>query len=619
MEIRALLEHWSTILNAPELKTFSKNNPGKIENIRILTDGLPRTLQFFVQMVLQNDTLNAYDYLKKIMDNVSPLYQERLNTLSPQQRKIVLETAFFWEACATKQLAEKCRMESKLVSANLKTLEEKGVIEKLQTNTKNHLYRISERFFNMWLIVTQGSPDQKRQAKWLSLFLENWYDENDFKNLVKNHLERLKNKALKWEQAVLLSKGLCQSKHISTLERDMIILSTEEIAIPTKGKIIELPKKVNELMDEIFALLDLELYNKALETANSIENEADGLKFTLLGYIYANKGEIPKAKSNYLKAIKLLQPSAFAGLGRILATEKNYEKAEKLFIQAIELGIIIATTDLGEMYYNTGRIEEAEKQFLIGDGHGYDFATFNLGYLYEEKSETDKAIYYYKKAIERGSKDAIYNLGLIYRKQKKYNEAEALLLQLVDNYETNALIALASLYWEKGEINVALKYFKQAADRGNVDGYVNVAVTNYLQNQSKAEALQYIYQYNEKAKNNFRVGLAIIIEIWNGIFDQLPAKVLQYFTEFQQEDLSYFISMLLIHQQANLMLAMFHHPEIGDLLVNKYKPYYYVTQTLADEKVANLKLIIPPELKDTIEDILSNIAEEEKRYGYRKD
>ena len=48
-EINILINHWSEALQIPELKDFVKNNRGKIENIRILTDGLPRTLQLFIE------------------------------------------------------------------------------------------------------------------------------------------------------------------------------------------------------------------------------------------------------------------------------------------------------------------------------------------------------------------------------------------------------------------------------------------------------------------------------------------------------------------------------------------------------------------------------------------
>lgn len=169
-EMKKLLLHWGDQLHAPSLREFVQKRPGQLETVRILTDGLPRTLQFFVNILLTQDGGTGYDYLRLLMDKVTPLYQERLNHLPPSQRKIVLQLAFRWEAVGTKDLALATRMENKVVSAQLAQLIDKGVAEKIQTNTKNHLYRLSERFFNLWIIFTQGSPREKRRARYLSIF-----------------------------------------------------------------------------------------------------------------------------------------------------------------------------------------------------------------------------------------------------------------------------------------------------------------------------------------------------------------------------------------------------------------------------------------------------------------
>jgi DNA-binding transcriptional regulator GbsR (MarR family) len=148
-------------------------------------------MQFFMEIVLQNEKPVEIDFLKKIMDKVTPQYQERLINETPPMRKILLEMAFIWEACSAKQLAEKCKMSSKLISANLKTLTARNLVEVVTTGNRNHLYRISERFFNMWLIVTQGNPEQKRKARRTSVFLENWYDTCE-----RQHIFRLKESKL---------------------------------------------------------------------------------------------------------------------------------------------------------------------------------------------------------------------------------------------------------------------------------------------------------------------------------------------------------------------------------------------------------------------------------------
>lgn len=351
-EIYMLLNHWSDSLQIPELKDYISKHPGKIENIRILTDGLPRTLQFFIQMVLQNADTNSYDYLKKIMDNVTPLYQERLNNLPPQLRKTVLEMAFIWEACTTKQLVEKVKMESKLISANLKTLVEKGIVDKIETNKKNHLYRISERFFNMWLIITQGNPEQKRRAKWLSIFLENWYDENDIKSLVNNHIENLKTKKIDWDCALILSKSLSQSKFISTSQRDEIIDLMDDLKGNNNlSSLVELPKKSTEILGELVKLIDKNEYDKGIDLINSVENESDGVKFFFLGILY-------KFKQDYIKSKKYFLQSK----------EKGFDTSLGLFF------IVIMFSD---------KFDEIERYCLVENGTDINQETIIvLSYLY---------------------------------------------------------------------------------------------------------------------------------------------------------------------------------------------------------------------------------------------
>jgi hypothetical protein len=135
-EIRTLLLNWSEKLQLPQLKNFVETRPGQVETIRILTDGLPRTLQFFVSILLTHDQDTGYDYLRLVMDKVTPLYQERLNSLPPSQRKIVLQMAFAWEAVGAKELALMTRMENRVISAQLAQLIDKGIADRIETRRR---------------------------------------------------------------------------------------------------------------------------------------------------------------------------------------------------------------------------------------------------------------------------------------------------------------------------------------------------------------------------------------------------------------------------------------------------------------------------------------------------
>src|SRR5690606_8429176 len=137
-EIKNLLNSWSQRLQITELEDFVKTKPGQLEAIRILTDGLPRTLQFFVDLLINRPQQNGYAYIQKIMDMVTPLYQERLNNLLPIEQKIVLKLAFIWEAASIRDLVKPTKIESKLLSANLKKLSDNKIVDTIATDKKNH-------------------------------------------------------------------------------------------------------------------------------------------------------------------------------------------------------------------------------------------------------------------------------------------------------------------------------------------------------------------------------------------------------------------------------------------------------------------------------------------------
>lgn len=520
-EMCLLLTHWSSLLNADSLKEFISKNPGKIENIRILTDGLPRTMQFFIQMVWHNPETDIYDYLKKTMDNVSPLYQERLNSLTPQLRKIVYEMAFIWEACATKQLVEKVKMESKLVSANLKILVNKGIVDKLETQKKQHLYRISERFFNMWLIITQGNPEQKRKAKWLSIFLENWYDANEIKIMANAHISRLKSGQTNWKCALLLSKGLSQSKYLSVIERDDIIELTERLKDNTiDNSIVELPEKFFNILNKIQKLIIKKNFAKAIEIAEAIENEEDGFKFYVLAEIYAS--------------------------------QNKYIEAEKYYLKAEDKGLLGVFNNLAYLYENHGKIIEAER--------------------------------YYLKAIENGEVIAINNLAVLYAKQKQYIKAESCYIKAIENGEVNALNNIAVLYYDTNKMNKA--------------------------------ALDYINQACEKEEKNAFKETQIIIEIWNGIFNNVEERAKEIVASGEELVIKDLIFDLLVQQQKGIVLNLFEDEKLGKELQEKFTILYYVTRILNKVPDNNLLLKIPPELQSTIDDVLHTIVTKQKFYGY---
>jgi|26BtaG_2_1085354.scaffolds.fasta_scaffold01471_5 DNA-binding MarR family transcriptional regulator len=153
--------------------------PERIEAVRRLTDGVPRTIVLLFQIIMEGAKESSYAYLEETIDKTTPLYKHRMDDLPKQQRAIVHTIAMNWDAMSAKEIAEQTRLPSKTVSAQLVKLQKQWIVDKIETNTKNHLYIIKERFFNIWYLMRYGSQTDKRRVLWLTRFLESWYDKNE--------------------------------------------------------------------------------------------------------------------------------------------------------------------------------------------------------------------------------------------------------------------------------------------------------------------------------------------------------------------------------------------------------------------------------------------------------
>jgi len=336
-EMRALLLHWSKKMNLPQIEEFVMNKPGQLETIRILTDGLPRTLQFFVNILLTRAPETGYEYLRLIMDQMTPLYQERLNALPPAQRKIVLQMAFIWEAAGAGDIAATTRMENNVVSAQLKQLAGKGIVEKLDTGGRNHLYRLAERFFNLWLIFTQGSPREKRKAKYLTIFLENFYGVVEIENLAKDHLMAVEEGEIDPNKAALLTKAYAQSKYVSSSIRELLIEKT--LLLPGIHEELkrQLPPSYINIMTEVLGMTDKRAWKKAFSLIEAIEQD-DGVKDFLNGLVYLIMEEYSTAESLFLTAVNKGAKGVFSIIGYTYLLQCRFDLAEDYALRDLAEG-----------------------------------------------------------------------------------------------------------------------------------------------------------------------------------------------------------------------------------------------------------------------------------------
>ncbi|WP_201558580.1 hypothetical protein [Psychrobacter sp. 72-O-c] len=181
-EMHELLRSLAQQTNEEAIKTIEgiiTEHPERIEAVRRLTDGVPRTIVSLFQIIMEGAKESSYAYLEETIDKTTPLYKHRMDDLSRQQKAIVHTVAMNWDAMSTKEIAEQTRLPSKTVSAQLVKLQQQWIVDKIETSTKNHLYIIKERFFNIWYLMRYGNQKDKRRVLWLTRFLESWYDKNE--------------------------------------------------------------------------------------------------------------------------------------------------------------------------------------------------------------------------------------------------------------------------------------------------------------------------------------------------------------------------------------------------------------------------------------------------------
>ncbi len=166
-----------------------EHTPQRIETLRRVTGGVPRTMVMLFDIFIE-DNGNAFDDLMKILDEVTPLYKDRMDDLPPVLQEIVDTIALNWDGMSTKEIAKKTRMESKAVSAQMKQLEKYQIVDSDAVG-KNKIYIIKERFFNIWYLMRFGRKKDRTRVEWLVKFLLSWYSPKELEEKAKSFRSRL--------------------------------------------------------------------------------------------------------------------------------------------------------------------------------------------------------------------------------------------------------------------------------------------------------------------------------------------------------------------------------------------------------------------------------------------
>ncbi|HLK30925.1 MAG TPA: hypothetical protein VKT28_20275 [Puia sp.] len=355
-ETEELLLKLGEVHNEKEkIQKIIKETPGRIETLRILTGGVPRTIALMFTIFVDYEHEGSVRDLERVLDAVTPLYKHRMDDLPKQQQKIVDAVARNWEAISVKELTEKVRLESKVISAQLRQLEKNQVIEKRETNTKNHLYLLKERFFNIWYLMRYGRKEKAESVKWLVVFMENWYDETEMDKRIDSYVAKIFTEEPNKEMVILFNSVYSSLKKISEHSKEKLTLSQKKWEAKENDK---------NCLNKIRICLESEDYSKAFNLAINLSY----IPKTDLEKIYFAIMEMLKSKGGTLKFLEILKK-----IIKKYATNENAVSLSFIILSSISLSLrqLIMYND----YKNALRMLESGFVFFesLVEKYGYKF------------------------------------------------------------------------------------------------------------------------------------------------------------------------------------------------------------------------------------------------------
>ena len=439
-ETVSLLRKLGETYKTEEINKIIETQPERIEALRRLTGGVPRTIVLLFEIFIDDVDGNSFKDLEAILDSVTPLYKHRMDKLFAQQQTIVDAIAQNWDAISTKDIAKKVRMSSKAVSSQLNQLEKGQLIEKQQTSTKNQLYRLKERFFNIYYLMRLGKRKNRNKVLWLVRFFELWCGEKELAEKVQKQIKAIREGKLYHLHAFCVSQALARTAIPYDLQHKLLSETKEYLSEQHSELVKELDKSHLEVLEEILEDVLHERFSLAKKKLlnDDVAQQNIGL---FIGNILRNeKKDMQKAVEFYLESVGEGNTHAMYNLALLYENEfKDYEKSKEYYLMAVEKGVTEAMYNLALLYDNEFKdCEKAREYYLMAIENGDVDAIFGLGYLYDMRfKDYEKAKEYYLMAVEKGDSSAMYNLALLYDNEfKDCEKAKEYYLMAVEKGDT---------------------------------------------------------------------------------------------------------------------------------------------------------------------------------------
>jgi len=157
----------------------TRRGRSRVRAIHHLSGGNHRIYIVLSQFISRDSVDALLEPFMKMVDELTPYYQERIRWLPPMQRKIVEYLCVCEGTVAVKEIAKRLFATPQTISSQLQDLREKGYVEARQRGRES-LYEVCEPLMR---ICVEVKDNQRLQPLRLLVdFLRVWYEDHELKN-----------------------------------------------------------------------------------------------------------------------------------------------------------------------------------------------------------------------------------------------------------------------------------------------------------------------------------------------------------------------------------------------------------------------------------------------------
>jgi tetratricopeptide (TPR) repeat protein len=453
-----LLANIARVRGDRELESFIRQPRGRdrIEAVHHLAGGNHRVYVIFSEFLTRQSLDELVEPFMRMLDDLTPYYQARMASLSPQQRKIVEFLCDRRHGVPVKEIAQRCFLTHQTTSSQLKDLREKGYVIS-DAIGRESFYEMREPLMRFCLEV------KKQRGEPIQLFvdfLRIWYTKEEL-------LQRLgvTNDDLQYQQRLkpLPSDAVLEREYIlyalqamdNEDEDPRIAACLQEYencfekkdyvtALELAEKLVTIRGQAEDWLKRGLCLIMLKRYEEALVCCDkAIELEPnDAPAWILQGWVLDKLELYEEALVSYDKAIKfnpnyapVLEPNDAATWlkrGLVLYELERYEEALVSCDKAIEFNSNDAAAWMlrGAILYELERYKEAliswDKTIELDSNCLNDAPAWcNRGAMLYNLERYEDALVSYEKAIELAPSyaEAWCNRGAMLYNLERYEEA----------------------------------------------------------------------------------------------------------------------------------------------------------------------------------------------------